>query len=385
MTQWPWMAVCLLAVSLPVPAAEAQPASDLAAMLRTPGALQSRLRFDHLTTAEGLSNDSVFSILQDRHGFLWFGTQGGLNRYDGYTLTQYLQDPRNPNSIAGDFVQFLFEDSKGNIWCGRNALSRFDPSTETFTRYNLPEGAVQRGVIWAMREDRLGRLWMAMSGDLKVYRLDPKTGQYTAFKTLPDAPPGMLGTIESLHADTAGILWVGTSHGLVRFDPATGSSKNYPQDHPNPKIPVTRIRGIAQDGSSKLWLATNEGAVNFFDPVAGALSRRWAAPDPAALGIDRNNTIASGPDGILWLGTLNGLQAFDPATGAAGVVQHRPADRFSLSANEIWATTIDRDGDLWVGTKGGGVNRLSPSAMKFGAWRPCQPQQSERRQRALDL
>jgi len=125
----------LLAGVLLVPGALSQspPASDLTAALKLHGTLQSRVRFDHITMADGLSNDDVFAILQDRNGFMWFGTQGGLNRYDGYRVTQYRYDPRNPNSIAGDFVQNLLEDSSGGIWTG-NALSRFDPQTETFTR-----------------------------------------------------------------------------------------------------------------------------------------------------------------------------------------------------------------------------------------------------------
>jgi ligand-binding sensor domain-containing protein len=71
--------------------------STLASALRSARALQSRVKFDHVNTADGLSNDSVFSIIQDRHGFLWFGTQGGLNRYDGYRVTQYRNDPGDPN------------------------------------------------------------------------------------------------------------------------------------------------------------------------------------------------------------------------------------------------------------------------------------------------
>ena len=89
--------------------------SAVAAALRAPGSLQSRVRFSRLTTAEGLSQDSVFGILQDRYGFLWFGTQAGLNRYDGYRVTHFRHDPKNLNSLAADFIQFLFEDSRGSI------------------------------------------------------------------------------------------------------------------------------------------------------------------------------------------------------------------------------------------------------------------------------
>ena len=83
----------------------------------------------------------MFAILQDRHGFMWFGTQGGLNRYDGYRVTQYRHDPKNPSSLGSDFVQTLFEDSKGTIWVARNLLSGFNPETETFTHYAVPSAS----------------------------------------------------------------------------------------------------------------------------------------------------------------------------------------------------------------------------------------------------
>ena len=107
----------------PVPADSRAPAPSernsgppLSTFVKRPGNLQSRIRFDHLTSADGLSQDSVFAILQDRRGFMWFGTQGGLNRYDGFRVTQYRHDPKKKNSLGNDFVQTLFEDSSGAIW-----------------------------------------------------------------------------------------------------------------------------------------------------------------------------------------------------------------------------------------------------------------------------
>ena len=107
----------------------------LSAPFTAPGSLQSRVRFQHLTSADGLSQDTVFAILQDHHGFMWFGTQGGLNRYDGYRFTQYRHDPKDPNSLASDYVRDVLEDNQGTIWVAAGAaLHRFNPETGTFTR-----------------------------------------------------------------------------------------------------------------------------------------------------------------------------------------------------------------------------------------------------------
>src|SRR5687767_4718939 len=93
--------------------------------LTTPGSLQARIRFQHLTSADGLSQDNVFAILQDHTGFMWFATQGGLNRYDGAVITQYRHDPRNPNSPSGDFITDVLEDKRGAIWFSAPGLNKF--------------------------------------------------------------------------------------------------------------------------------------------------------------------------------------------------------------------------------------------------------------------
>ena len=189
-----WLALLPLALGcLPSVAQQpaAHPVSDLASALRLPGTLQSRVRFDHLTTADGLSNDSVFSILQDRHGFLWFGTQAGLNRYDGYRVTQYRHDPRDPASLSGDFVHNLLEDRRGAIWTGNNSLSRFDPQTGRFTHFALPRPNPPGGrplSIQRLCEDRSGFLWLGMSGGPNLYRFDPGTGTFTGFDISASLP-----------------------------------------------------------------------------------------------------------------------------------------------------------------------------------------------------
>jgi signal transduction histidine kinase/ligand-binding sensor domain-containing protein/CheY-like chemotaxis protein len=347
--------------------------SDLIAALQAPRTLQSRVRFDRVTTAEGLSNDSVFSILQDRYGFLWFGTQAGLNRYDGYQVKQYRHDPRNPNSLGDDFVHNIVEDSRGAIWTG-NALSRFDPRTETFTRFALPGGSPVGGNplgLQRISEDRFGFLWLGFSAGRSLYRLDPNTGKLTAFDIGGNLPANVDIAITSMYRDPAGIFWLGGSHGLFRFDPSSGASTHYPQRRPNGL--TTDIRGIARDHAGKLWLAATEDARNCFDPIAGEYSRRW--PTPRSQRLEAASSILAGSDGVLWQGTPTGLELFDPATESFAVLGHNAADRHSLSGNEILSLAVDRDGNLWVGTKEGGVNRFSPNSLRFGAWRrnPADP------------
>ena len=249
--------------------------SDLAAALQTPAALQSRIRFDRFTTADGLSNDTVFCILHDRHGFLWFGTQAGLNRYDGYRVKQYRHDPHNTNSLGGDFVSTLLEDSHGAIWTGD--AGRLDAQTDTFTRYALPHALSVQGRPVSLQkivDDRAGFIWLGFSGGRNLYRLDPGTGKFSSFDIGGGLPANIDIAIKSMYRDGAGILWVGASTGLVRFDPSTGAAQHYsPGPHKTPEI----FTDITQDPAGNLWLATTRDTPNFFDPVRGAFARPWPA------------------------------------------------------------------------------------------------------------
>ncbi len=305
---------------------------------------------------------------------MWFGTQAGLNRYDGYRVTQFRNDPQDSSSISDDFVRILLQDRRGAIWTGTQVLSRFDPQTEKFTRFTIPRQNRAEGRPLSLQricEDRNGFLWLGMSGGRTLFRFDPESGKFTGYDIGGTLPPGRDNAIVAMYADPAGMLWLGASNGLVRFDPLTGAATHYADARA--KSPIS-IRGIAQDRGGNLWLATTEGGRNFFDPVAGAFSRRWAPPNPERLGTE-TNAIFADADGVIWLATTEGLEVYDPATGAREVLRHNPADRNSLGATEILSLAADRDGALWVGTKAGGVNRFSPGSLRFGAWRhnPADP------------
>src|SRR5262245_40142362 len=328
--------------------------SLLNATLKAPGSLQSRIRFEHLTSADGLSQDSVFAILQDRHGFMWFGTQGGLNRYDGYRVTQYRHDPKIPNSLGSDFVQTLFEDSKGTIWVARNLLSAFNPETETFTNYAIPSGSSRdpTRAIRVIHEHQLGFLWLGMTAGRMLYRFDPKTASFAGYDIGRDLPEGLSCCgVQAIQPDNAGILWLGTSQGLVRFDPASGISTRYRRDPTDPKnVTAAGIIGIAADAAGKLWVA-DTGGLSRFDPGTRTFSgyQNWpsgrlqASFDQATY----QPTAYIGPSGVALLGTQQGLKFYEPGTGTQRALRHDPADQHSLSGNEVWSIRSDREGNLW--------------------------------------
>src|SRR5277367_4833775 len=149
-------------------------------------------RFTRMSTAEGLSQTRVAQIVQDDLGFMWFGTQYGLNRYDGYEFKLYVHEAGRTNSLAGAFIYSLIRDRAGMLWIGCNRiLDRFDPRTETFTHYHIETGDLENlgGTVVHISQDRSGVLWLATGTGL--HRLDPTTGTIVHYRHSMDNPGGL--------------------------------------------------------------------------------------------------------------------------------------------------------------------------------------------------
>jgi ligand-binding sensor domain-containing protein len=173
------------------------------------------VRFTRLSTTDGLSQRRVSQIVQDDQGFMWFGTQYGLNRYDGHNFKVFVPDPRNPNSLSGVFVSALFKDRDGALWVGCDRfLNKFEPATETFARYPVPD-------VKHVSQDRAGTLWLATESGL--YSLDPTSGRIRRYTHDPNDPSGLSSnTVDSSGEDKEGGFWVANSEGLDEFDRKTG-------------------------------------------------------------------------------------------------------------------------------------------------------------------
>ena len=180
------------------------------------------LRFEHIGIEEGLSGENVSAIMQDRKGYIWFGTWDGLNKYDGYTFTKYRFDTFDPNSISQNFIYTIFEDSHGTIWVSTfEGLCKFDRTTEKFTRYKpSPKARFADPNIGVITEDRDGMIWVG-SWSTGVCRFNPQTGKFLPDSINLDYPRSAdnkttwpADAVECIYKDRAGGLWVGNTTGL---------------------------------------------------------------------------------------------------------------------------------------------------------------------------
>ncbi|MEW5957144.1 MAG: two-component regulator propeller domain-containing protein [Chloroflexota bacterium] len=344
-----------------------------------PAAVQAQsgnIRFERLSIEDGLSQSTVFTIVQDRHGFMWFGTQDGLNKYDGYSFTVYKHDPADPATISDSFVRVIFEDRAGGLWIGTTGgLNKFDPVTETFSRFqNDPNDphSLSHNVIRAIYQDQAGVLWIGTEGGLD--RFDPAGQTFTRFQHQPgDLNSLSHNTVRAIFQSRAGTLWIATEGGgLNKFLPETGTFVAYQNDPANPhSLSHNDVSAVVEDASGKLWITTEGGGLNRFDPASETFTVFVSNPnDPTSLSDNNLRTIYLDQAGQLWIGAwgggLNRLNLDTVRTGAAFIrYENDPANPHSLSGNQVLSVFEDRGGVMWIGTNGAGLNKFNPVIEAF--------------------
>ncbi len=329
------------------------------------GAATRPLRFDRLSLQDGLSQTTVLTIFQDRQGFIWLGTEDGLNRFDGYRFTVFKHDPDDPGSIPGDAIWDIAEDRDGGLWVAteQGGLARWDRTSERFTAFrhdpNRSESLASDSTR-ALAIDEAGMIWVGFL-DEGLDRLDPSTGRvvHLPAETQADGQPRRRA-VYALATDGTGTLWVGSDDGLDRVDTTTLTATAMPLEAP-------RVRALHLGSTGQLYLGTMADGLIEFTPRTGATRRfRHAAGDTTSLSHDEVRAIRRADGGGLWIGTAEGLDLFDAARGTFDHYRHDPSDADSLSDDYVMALFRDRGGIMWAGTRFGGVSKWDTSTWRFG-------------------
>jgi signal transduction histidine kinase/ligand-binding sensor domain-containing protein/CheY-like chemotaxis protein len=322
-------------------------------------------KFTRLTPNEGLSQGHVTAILKDRQGFMWFATDEGLNKYDGYAFTAYKNDPQDATSLCNNFVRDLWEDQAGNLWIGTTSgLDKFDRKQEVFIHYNPHLRSIYVEDIF---QDRLKRIWIGSNDGL--YLFDPDKGTFQHYEHHEnDTNTLSHNTIHQLTDDEQGDLWIGTQQGLTRFTPKTQRFIRYRHDPRNPNsLGSDWISALYQNNKGQLWIGTQGSGIALFDRQTNAFVNFRHDPTNAnSLSHNDILSLVEGPDGKLWVGTeTGGISVFDYEKNTFVTYQHNATDPTSLSDNSIHSLYKDDIGNIWAGTWSGGVNFLPRFADKF--------------------
>jgi ligand-binding sensor domain-containing protein/signal transduction histidine kinase len=374
-------------------------------------------KYERISTQQGLPASQIYCILEDSLGYLWFGTEDGLGRFDGYDFIVFRPDPNDPSSLSDRTILSLYEDSLGRLWIGteKGGLNRYDRSTGRFIRYITDPAVVfslSDNTVLAIQQDSLGQIWIATNNGLNRFNdesstfqrysknlessagisnehvnalaADPRggmwvgtadgldyfdlaSGKFTHFRYDRNSPSSLGNNqVAALWLDPAGILWVGTSRGLEHLDPSIKRFSHYRYDPSNPySLGDNSVLSIMGDHDGTIWVGTQQGGVNRYYNDLGAFFRDTNHPDdPYSLSSNMVFAIYEDKSGLVWVGTDSGLSKFDPLTLRFPHYRHIPNDPNSLAGDDVQAIYQDRALMLWVGTDKG-LDRLDPTSGQF--------------------
>lgn len=333
---------------------------------------QQQISFTHLSTDQGLSQSNVTCILQDRHGFMWFGTRDGLNKYDGYEFTIYKNKAGDPGSLNNNFITSILEDRNGVLWIGTwgGGVNRLDKQKDQFTQYRRTQGrSTSHDFINSLALDQSGNIWIGTDGGgLDV--LNPLTGQFTSY--IHDSnDPGSISDNDVTHIvqDSRQRIWVGTSRGgLNLFNKEQATFIHYQHNEKDSlSLSNNEVWRIYEDNHRRLWIGTRGGGLNLFDPQEEKFHH--FRNDPHNNNSLVHNVVLSLCDddrGRLWIGTENGgISVLDPEKGIFDTYRHDDIDNSSLGSNSVYSLYRDTRGNIWVGTYSTGVDLFNKDAHRF--------------------
>lgn len=342
------------------------------------------IQFEHISINEGLSQGTVRCIFQDSRGFMWFGTQDGLNRYDGLQFKKYKHEPDDTTSLKNNTIFSICEDNQGKLWIGTEiGLDLFNRETETFTHFNNSSQIpypFDGYTIWSLYADAEDVLWIGTNG-AGLYKLDLLNWKNVVKVLLPifQQPENHTSNIDSIKIDNAtsflkdksGNFWAGNFSGLMKFDNETKTFSSFLIKKSDSHYWFARA--ICEDKQGNLWIEAGKAlhfipfnsdkAINFqTQPFISthfykypSYLRDWKNLGP--LLVDRLNTV--------WIGTRFGPVNFNPQTEQFTLYQNEPDKPHSFHGNQVKSIFEDRSGVVWFGSFEDGINKCYPNQVKF--------------------
>ncbi len=358
------------------------------------------INFENLTIDEGLSQSTAETIIQDSNGYIWIGTNDGLNRYNGTEMEIFQDsDELENNNIISNYIISLEEDKNKNLWVGTdNGLSRIDlndysiknyryynddkakPYSAVLSIYTSSQGEVYIGTsnsfyIYDSENDKFnkisgtnkdlegkniytieeydGFLWIGT--DFGLYKMNIKT-KNTSRYVINDMDTKDLGKVSSLLFDDKNNLWIGTREkGIRKIDLKTNKVESfYGNENDYTKLRSNAIRDILQDDNKKIWIAT-EGGLSKYIEEDNFTTFTNKSYDKSTLASNIVYTIIEDNSGLIWAGTYTGVSIFDSKNNIE-LYRYDPLEKNSISNNIVMGAYEDDDGLIWVGTRDKGLN-----------------------------
>lgn len=372
----------------------------------------NNLNFDFYSQENGLSNNQIHCIHQDKKGWMWFGTSQGICRFDGYKFTIFKNDPDDSTSLKGNLVRTIFEDRKGQLWIGteNGGLNKFNREKENFQHffYSGDQSFLKDATVTAINEDSIGNLWVGTNTHLYrienekiLYEIKPlnRNGSSEFFRVIQTDKSGRiwLGTnsglyvynhqdnkaqkinlvqnqslnqeIWAIYGDDDGTFWIGTyANGLSTVNPVTLESKHVILDLENDRSQT--VRAVSKDRNGKYWVGTR-GGLYIYEKTTGSTAYYYHDErEPKSLVNNSIQCIFHDMKGDVWIGTRNGINFLIEERQNIQGYKSMPGDNRYLNSSEIYAFWADPKGDIWAGTESGGINILNRKTGRFSYMMP---------------
>ena len=366
--------------------------------------IRESFNFKNITIEDGLSQSTVETIYQDSKGYIWIGTNDGLDRYNGYEFKHYKHDKYDKNSIANNYIVDIIEDKNGYIWVSTiGGLSRINPDKDEIKNYYSKEDSrnLSNSNLWQILCTKDNRLIASTIDGLNVY--DKNKDKFTRILYKEGELPSQY--IYSLEEDINGHIWVGTDNGLVELDKdlnivksyqdAIGDSdvynvyddskgniwvctldnglfkinlddnsvENYKNNNSKISIPSNNVRDIISDSEGKLWIATDKGLCTFDYEREEFITYNKKSYQSNSLIDDEIFCLLKDSSGLIWIGTYSGISRFNPNSNFTHF-KLDPYEDNSISGNVIHGIYEDDDKTLWIGTNESGVNIINGESIK---------------------
>ena len=366
--------------------------------------IRESFNFKNITIEDGLSQSTVETIYQDSKGYIWIGTNDGLDRYNGYEFKYYKHDKYDKNSIANNYIVDIIEDKNGYIWVSTiGGLSRINPDKDEIKNYYSKEdsGNLSNSNLWQILCTKDNRLIASTIDGLNVY--DKNKDKFTRILYKEGELPSQY--IYSLEEDINGHIWVGTDNGLVEldkdlnivksyqdaiedsdvynvYDDSKGniwvctldnglfkinlddkSVENYKNNNSKISIPSNNVRDIISDSEGKLWIATDKGLCTFDYEREEFITYNKKSYQSNSLIDDEIFCLLKDSSGLIWIGTYSGISRFNPNSNFTHF-KLDPYEDNSISGNVIHGIYEDDDKTLWIGTNESGVNIINGESIK---------------------